>query len=186
LTFSEVISLKAIGIINTKMPDGSKGFALLIIITAEFGTGIQLGFGFVLLGVGGLLGLNRSMKLDALAEACIGGINSVMFPQNIIENAPRIISDFVLFFPIEEGKFLIGPMAKIGWGTPALISVALGIIIEIPGNIAIVGVLKIVLPTEEAAILKLQVNFIGAIEFDKSRMWFYAVLFDSRTPVYDH
>ncbi|MFT3901542.1 MAG: hypothetical protein QM727_00040 [Niabella sp.] len=181
LTFSEVISLKAIGIINTKMPDGSKGFALLIIITAEFGTGIQLGFGFVLLGVGGLLGLNRSMKLDALAEGVrTGGINSVMFPQNIIENAPRIISDLRAFFPIEEGKFLIGPMAKIGWGTPALISVALGIIIEIPGNIAIVGVLKIVLPTEEAAILKLQVNFIGAIEFDKSRMWFYAVLFDSR------
>lgn len=181
LTFSEVISLKAIGIINTKMPDGSKGFALLIIITAEFGTGIQLGFGFVLLGVGGLLGLNRSMKLDALAEGVrTGGINSVMFPQNIIENAPRIISDLRAFFPIQEGKFLIGPMAKIGWGTPALISVALGIIIEIPGNIAIVGVLKIVLPTEEAAILKLQVNFIGAIEFDKSRMWFYAVLFDSR------
>ena len=181
LTFSEVISLKAIGIINTKMPDGSKGFALLIIITAEFGTGIQLGFGFVLLGVGGLLGLNRSMNLTALAEGVrTGGINSVMFPQNIIENAPRIISDLRAFFPIEEGKFLIGPMAKIAWGTPALISVSLGVIIEIPGNIAIVGVLKIVLPTEEAAILKLQVNFIGAIEFDKSRMWFYAVLFDSR------
>lgn len=181
LTFSEVISLKAIGMINTKMPDGSKGFALLIIITAEFGTGIQLGFGFVLLGVGGLLGLNRTMNLTALAEGVrTGGINSVMFPQNIIENAPRIISDLRAFFPIEEGKFLIGPMAKIGWGTPALISVSLGVIIEIPGNIAIIGVLKIVLPTEEAAILKLQVNFIGAIEFDKSRLWFYAVLFDSR------
>jgi hypothetical protein len=32
LTFSEVISLKAIGIINTKMPDGSKGFSPLKII----------------------------------------------------------------------------------------------------------------------------------------------------------
>lgn len=181
LTFSEVISLKAIGIINTKMPDGSPGFSLLIIITAEFGTGIQLGFGFVLLGVGGLIGLNRTMNLQALAEGVrTGGINSVMFPTNIIENAPRIISDLRSYFPVEEGKFLIGPMAKLGWGTPALISVSLGIIIEIPGNIAIVGILKIALPTEEAALIKLQVNFIGAIEFDKSRMWFFASLYDSR------
>lgn len=181
LTFSEVISLKAIGIINTKMPDGSAGFSLLIIITAEFGTGIQLGFGFVLLGVGGLLGLNRTMNLQALAEGIrSGGINSVMFPSNIIENAPRIISDLRAFFPIEEGKFLIGPMAKLGWGTPALISVSLGIIIEIPGNIAIVGILKIALPTEDAALIQLQVNFIGAIEFDKSRMWFFATLYESR------
>ncbi|WP_343702775.1 DUF6603 domain-containing protein [Chitinophaga sp.] len=181
LTFSEVISLKAIGIINTKMPDGSAGFSLLIIITAEFGTGLQLGFGFVLLGVGGLLGLNRTMNLQALAEGIrSGGINSVMFPSNIIENAPRIISDLRAFFPIEEGKFLIGPMAKLGWGTPALISVSIGIIIEIPGNIAIVGILKIALPTEEAALIQLQVNFIGAIEFDKSRMWFFATLYESR------
>jgi hypothetical protein len=181
LTFSEVISLKAIGIINTKMPDGSKGFSLLIIITAEFGTGIQLGFGFVLLGVGGLLGLNRTMNLEPLAEGVrTGGINSVMFPTNIIENAPRIISDLRAYFPPEEKKFLIGPMAKLGWGTPALISVSLGIIIEIPGNIAIVGIIKIALPTEEAALIQLQVNFIGAIEFDKSRMWFFASLYESR------
>ena len=71
-------------------------------------------------------------------------------------------------------------MLKLGWGTPTLISVAVGVIIEIPGNIAIVGVLKVVLPTEEAALLKLQVNFAGAIEFDKKRLYFFAALFDSR------
>ncbi|CAL1519324.1 DUF6603 domain-containing protein [Chitinophaga sp. MM2321] len=181
LTFSEVISLKAIGIITTKMPDGSSGFSLLIIITAEFGTGIQLGFGFVLLGVGGLLGVNRRMNLQPLAEGVrSGAVNGIMFPTDIVQNAPRIISDLRTFFPVEEGKFLIGPMAKLGWGTPALITVSLGIIIEIPGNIAILGVLKVALPTEEAAILVLQINFIGAIEFDKSRLWFFASLYDSR------
>ena len=65
LAFAEFLALKAIGIITTRMPDGSEGFSLLIVITAEFGTGIQLGFGFTLLGVGGLLGLNRTMRLDA-------------------------------------------------------------------------------------------------------------------------
>ena len=46
------------------MPDGSKGFSLLIIMTADFGPGIQLGFGFTLLAVGGLVGLNRTMNLQ--------------------------------------------------------------------------------------------------------------------------
>jgi hypothetical protein len=181
LTFSEIVSLKAIGIINTKMPDGSDGFSLLVIISAEFGSGIQLGFGFTLLGVGGLLGLNRTMKLDALATGVrTGAVDGIMFPTNIIENAPRIISDLQAFFPVQQDRFLIGPMAKLGWGTPTLISISLGIIIEIPGNIAILGILKIVLPTEEASLIKLQVNFIGAIEFDKERLWFFASMYDSR------
>lgn len=181
LSFSGIVSLKAIGLITTRMPDGSKGFSLLIIITAEFGAGIQLGFGFVLLGVGGLLGLNRTMKLQPLAEGVrTGGINGIMFPTNVVENAPRIISDLRTYFPPEEGKFLIGPMAKLGWGTPALITVSLGVIIEIPGNIAILGVLKVALPTEDAPLIVLQINFIGAIEFDKKRLWFFASLYDSR------
>ncbi|MBK6798843.1 MAG: hypothetical protein IPG76_19165 [Acidobacteria bacterium] len=181
LVFSGFINLKAIGLITTKMPDGSKGFSLLIIITAEFGTGLQLGFGFTLLGVGGLIGLNRTMLLQPLMEGVrTGAINSIMFPQDVVANAPRIISDLRAIFPPEEGKFLIGPMAKLGWGTPTLISLALGIIIEIPGNIAIVGVLKVALPTDALAILVLQVNFAGAIEFDKKRVYFFAALFESR------
>ncbi|MCB0705590.1 MAG: hypothetical protein KDC34_09790 [Saprospiraceae bacterium] len=181
-TFSEIVSLKAIGIITTKMPDGSKGFSLLIIITAEFGTGIQLGFGFTLLGVGGLLGLNRTMLLEPIAEGVrTGAIESIMFPENVIENAPKIISDLKTFFPPEEGTFLIGPMAKLGWGTPTLISVSLGIIIEVPpGNVAILGIIKVALPDEAVPLLILQVNFIGALEVDKQRLWFFASLYESR------
>ena len=181
LSISEIVTVKAIGIITTKMPDGSTGFSLLIIITAEFGTGIQLGFGFTLIGLGGLLGLNRTMSLQPLMEGVrTGSINSIMFPQNPVANAPKIISDLRTIFPPYEGKFLIGPMAKLGWGTPTLVSVSLGVIIEIPGNIAILGVLKIALPAEEAALIVLQANFAGALEFDKSRLYFFAALFESR------
>lgn len=181
LTLAGFISLKALGIINTRMPDGSSGFSLLIIISVEFGAGLQLGFGFTLLGVGGLLGLNRTMRLDALAEGVrSGGLNSILFPRDIVANATQIISDLRAFFPPQNGVFLIGPMLKLGWGTPTLVSLTIGIIIEIPGNIAIVGVLRVALPAEEAAVVVLQVSFIGAIEFDKSRGWFFASLFDSR------
>ena len=181
LSILAIVTVKAIGLITTKMPDGSKGFSLLIIITAEFGTGIQLGFGFTLLGLGGLLGLNRTMNLPPLMEGVrTGAINSIMFPENPVENAPRIISDLRTIFPPYEGKFLIGPMAKLGWGTPTLVSVSLGVIIEIPGNIAILGILKIALPAEEAALILIQVNFAGAIEFDKKRLYFFASIFESR------
>lgn len=181
LDLAGIVAVKAIGLISTRMPDGSSGFSLLLIITAEFGTGIQLGFGFTLLGVGGLLGLNRTMRLEPIAQGIrTGGINSVMFPQNVIANAPRIISDLKTYFPVQEGIFLIGPMVKLGWGTPTLVSLSMGIIIEIPGNIAILGVLKVVMPDENAPLLVLQVGFIGALEFDKKRAWFYAAMFDSR------
>jgi hypothetical protein len=186
LTFSEFLSLKAIGLISTKMPDGSQGFSLIIIITAEFV--IQLGYGFVFLGAGGLLGLNRTVKLQPLAEGVRSGATAnILFPTNIVENAPRIISDMRIFFSIENNKFLIGPMVKLGWGTPTLISIALGIVIEIRINegggierIAILGVLKCILPDEEAALLVLQVNFIGAIDFEKKVAFFFASIFESR------
>ena len=182
LVFSEWIALKAIGLITTKMPDGSKGFSMVIIITVEFGSGIQLGFGFTLLGVGGLLGLHRTANVEPLKEGVrTGAVNSVMFPQNIVENAPRIISDLRRFFPPHADIFLVGPMAKIGWGTPPLLSLSMGVIIEFPNvNITILGVLKVVLPDEKADILRIQVNFIGRIEPSNKLLWFYAELFDSR------
>jgi hypothetical protein len=181
LSFQNMIDLKAVGIINTKMPDGSTGFALLILITAEF-TPIQLGFGFTLNGVGGLLALNRSTDITALQTGVkTGAVSSILFPEDVVANVTRIISDLKAIFPIVEGHFVIAPMAKLGWGTPTLISLELGIIIDIPApQLVILGILKCVLPTEEAAILKLQVNFAGGIDFDRGLIWFNASLFDSR------
>ena len=180
LTIANYLSLKAIGLIATKNPDGSPGFSLLVIITAEFGSGLQLGYGFVLIGVGGLLGLNRTMRLEPLMLGVrTGAINGIMFPTDIVANAPRIISDLRTIFPAQQGTFLIGPMLKLGWGA-GLISIAVGVIIEIPGNVAIIGVLKVALPTPDEPVAIIQANFAGAIEFDKKRGYFFAALFESR------
>jgi hypothetical protein len=182
LVFMEWIALRAIGLITTRMPDGSKGFSMLIIITVEFGSGIQLGFGFTLLGVGGIIGIHRVVNIEPLTLGVrTGGIESVMFPHDIIANAPRILSDLRTYFPVAQDRHLLGPMAKIGWGTPTLFSASLGIIIEIPSiNITILGVIKVILPDEQADILRLQVNFIGRLEPANKLLWFYAELYDSR------
>jgi hypothetical protein len=181
LEIVDLFSAAAVGLITTKMPDGSNGFSLLIIITADFGAGIQLGFGFTLLALGGLLGLNRMMLFQPLMDGVrTNAIQSVMFPKDVVANAQRIISDLRAIFPPQEGTFLIGPMAKIGWGEPTLASLSLGVIIEIPpGDVAILGVLRMALPADDVAILVLQVNFAGALEFDKQRFYFFASLFDS-------
>ncbi|HEX8905074.1 MAG TPA: DUF6603 domain-containing protein, partial [Longimicrobiaceae bacterium] len=185
LSFKGVISLKAVGIINTKMPDGSKGFALLILITAEF-TPIQLGFGFTLNGVGGLLGLNRSLDTEALRQGVrTGAVTSILFPPDVVGNITRIVSDLQSFFPIVQGHFVVAPMAKLGWGTPTLISLEFGVILDIPApQLVIIGVLRCILPQEDAPVLRLQVNFAGGIDFDRGLIWFDASLFDSSLLVF--
>lgn len=185
LDFNGLFSVKAVGIINTRMPDGSKGFSLLIVISAEF-TPIQLSFGFTLNGVGGIFGLNRMIVVSALAEGIrTNAVKSILFPENVIANVTRIVSDIKQFFPPRQDHFVVGPMAKLGWGTPSIITVELGLLLDLPNPMfAIVGVLKAVLPSEEAPILRLQVNFLGVVDFDRGYIFFRADLFDSRLLVY--
>ena len=167
------------------MPDGSKGFSLLIIITADFPP-IQLGFGFTLNGVGGLLGLNRTVNIEVLREGVrTNAIKSILFPQDVVANITRIVSDIKQIFPPYNDHFVVGPMAKLGWGTPSIITMELGMLLEIPvPRIAILGVLHAFLPTEDVALLNLQVNFLGVIDFENKYISFDASLFDSRLLIY--
>lgn len=185
LSFQGVFALKAVGIVNTKMPDGSPGFALLILVTAEF-TPIQLGFGFTLNGVGGLLGLNRSLDTEALRQGVrTGAVSSILFPPDVVGNITRIISDLQSFFPIARDHFVVAPMGKLGWGTPPLITLEVGVILDIPApQLTIIGVLRCILPEQDAPVLRLQVNFAGGIDFDRGLLWFDASLFDSSLLVF--
>jgi len=181
LSFHDVIDVKAFGVLNTKLPDGSDAFSLAVVISAEFAP-IQLSFGFTLLGVGGLIGVNRTALYDQLRLSLRdGSMNSILFPTNLVANAPRIINDLKRLFPPEKGRFLIGPMAKLGWGTPSIITLDIGLLLEIPRpGFAILGILRLVLPAKEAAILNLQVNFLGVVDFERKEISFDASLFDSR------
>jgi hypothetical protein len=187
LEIQEIIDVTAVGLITTKLPGGKEGFSLLILISAEFQP-IQLGMGFTLNGVGGLLGLHRTMVIDVLREGVRdNSLKSVLFPEDPVANAMQIISDLRAAFPPHEGQFVIGPMAKIGYGTPSIITLELGLVIELsdPVRVAILGVLKAILPEEESALIKIQVNFLGTIDFEAGKFTFDASLFDSRLLVFD-
>ena len=182
LTIKDKISLKVIGILTTKLPSNDDGFSLLLLITAEFQP-INLGFGFTLNGVGGLIAIHRTMNLNYLRDGVKSNtLDNILFPTDPIANINQIISDLEGAFPIEEGRFAFGPMAIIGWGTPTLITVELGLMIEVPSpvRIAVLGVLKAILPTEEKSLLKLQVNFLGTLDFEAKFITFDASIFASK------
>src|SRR3989442_3701312 len=98
---------------------------------------------------------------------------------------PRLFSDFNSFCPPQDGHFVVGPMAKLGWGTPSIITAELGLLLDLPNPMfAIVGILQAVLPEEDAPILHLQVNFVGVLDFELGYMFFRADLYDSRLLAY--
>ncbi|MDP9437471.1 MAG: hypothetical protein M3P49_01785, partial [Actinomycetota bacterium] len=180
------IALKAIGLLSTRMPDGSKGFSLLIIITAEFPP-IQLGYGFTLSGVGGLIGVHRTMVIDVLRAGIKNRtLDSILFPKNPVDNASKIISDLRGVFPVASGRFVFGPMAILGWGAPKILTLELGILIELPApvRVALLGTLTMILPEEKAPAVVIHMDVLGVLDFDKGEVSIDATLYDSRIAVF--
>lgn len=186
LTLVDVVQVNIIGVLDTIMPDGSKGFSFLLIITFGFPP-IQLGFGFTLDTVGGIGGVNRTMSIDALHAGFMAHtLSSVLEPQNPIANAPQIISDIRNFFPVAVGRYLFGPLLGLGWGTPTLISLTVGVILEVPDPIRLVilGLIDAGLPTADEALIELHIDILGVIDFGAKTLAIDGSLFDSRVLVY--
>ena len=180
------ISIKAIGLIDTRLPGGASGFSFLIIVSAEF-TPIQLGFGFTLNGVGGLAGINRTMVLDALqAGLKKHTLNSILFPADPIRNATQILSDVRAVFPPAQGRYVFGPMLEIGWGTPTLITLELGVVLELPApvRLALLGQLAAALPDQDAAVVEIHADILGTVDFGAKKLGIDAIIYDSRVAAF--
>ena len=115
--------------------------------------GIQLGFGFTLNGVGGLVGINRGLDEDALGDAVrTGSLDADPVPrrpdgrraEDPRRHRPRL--------PAGADQYVFGPVVKIGWGTPTLIELDVGVVMQLPNplTLSLLGALSAVLPTEEA------------------------------------
>lgn len=179
---SKAIQLKAIGILTTKVPGDPDGYSFLIMVTAEFSP-IPLGFGFNLKGVGGLAGLHRTMSVPVLRDGVKNDtLDNILFPEDVIKNINQIITDLETTFPIEQGRYAFGLMGQLTWGSPKLIDIELGLMLEVPEpvKLAILGVVKIVLPSEDVDLVRIQINFLGVIDFEKKHISFDASIYDSK------
>ena len=182
LVIADSFSLTAIGLITTRFPDGSKGFSMLFIIAMRFPSPIPLGYNFYLSGVGGLLGLHRSVDIDRLRNGLQQGtVDDILFPEDVVANMNALVTDLREIFPATRDQFLVGPMAEISWSTPPLFTAEVGLIIEFsnPVRIAILGVLRVAVPNKDNPIVDLKVNFLGTIDFDKGLLAFDASIYDS-------
>jgi hypothetical protein len=182
ISIVDIIQVIFIAILDTKMPDGSKGFSFLFIIFMELPP-IQLGFGFTLNGIGGIAGVNRGLSPDGL----IAGIHNhtldyLISPPHTIADAPKVITAVNSFFPIAQGRYIFGPIVSVGWET--FVQLTVGVILSIPDPIiiAILGIFDLCLPTiedPEAALVKIHVDVLGIIDFGKQKLSVDGSMYDS-------
>jgi hypothetical protein len=183
LSLHEQITLKAFGLIATRMPDGRRGYSLIVFITAEDFRPIPLGLGFMLLGIGGMIGVNRTFDQDVLRQGLKNGtLATLLFPRDPVGNAPALIRSLASAFPARRGSYLLGLVAKISWFNPTLVLMDLALILEFGSRerLLALGRISARLPSADNDLVRLNMEAMGVIDFDAGTAAIDAVLMDSR------
>lgn len=188
LSFGE-IAITAIGLITTKLPGGKKGFSMLVNIGVTFSPPITLPYNFTLSGVGGLIGVNRSMSVDALRDGLLNHtLDSILIPDpaTFVENADDIISNMRTVFPVAEGRYVVAPLLKIGWGQNNIIAADIGIFIELPApvQLAILGQISARFPDPDNADVVLNIDVLGEWDVAQKKIKINSTIYNSRIYTY--
>jgi hypothetical protein len=177
--------LTAFGLLATVLPTGP-GYSLIVMVDAEFPP-IQLGFGFALTGAGGLLGVHRTANVEGLRAALTAHtISNLLFPKNPISNAPQLLTELDTLFPGADGRYVFGPIVRVAWGTPALLTLDLALILELPDPIKLILIaeLTVLLPTPEEKAVEIHLSALGTLDFGACEAGLDATLHDSRLVIY--
>lgn len=182
LAIQKTIDVKAIGILNARLPSGQPGFSLLLIVTGEFPP-IQLGMGFTLNGIGGLIGINRTAAVEVLRGGLRNGaLDSILFPPDPLHNVPALLQTLSTVFPVAEGRYVFGPMVRIGWGSPTVLTLDVAVLIELPDpvRILLLGRLKASLPDDKKPVAVIRMDALGVLDFGRKELSLDASLYDSK------
>ncbi|HWM08787.1 MAG TPA: DUF6603 domain-containing protein [Solirubrobacteraceae bacterium] len=185
LTLRGGMSLKAVGLVATRAPDGSKAFSMVLLITAEGFRPIPIGLGFTLRGVGGLVAIHRTFDEAAMrASLASGTLKNVLFPRDPLHRIGEVLKSLTTLFPARRGCFIFGPVVKINWGTPAMIDIELALLYEARRNrgdrMIILGRISSILPHRDRDLVRLNMDAFGLIDFEQGTASVDAVLVDSR------
>ena len=103
------LSLTAIGLLTTRLPDGGQGYSFLIILSLELDPPLRLG-PISLSAVGGLFGLRRALDTEALRSGLRNRtLDAVLFPRDPVANAGRLLAALRTVFPPARDKHVAGP-----------------------------------------------------------------------------
>jgi hypothetical protein len=184
LEFGERLSLKAVGLLTTRLPGGRKGFSLLVVVSVEFEPPIPLVLGLTLSGVGGIVGIHRTMNTEALRDGLRDhALDAVLFPDDPVANATRVIESLRTVFPPAQDRHLLGVAVRIGFSNPPAITAELAVVYEFGGSprLAIMGQLHVGFPQKSPAkILEVHADGLGIWDVDRDDISVDARLYESR------
>ena len=172
------VSIEAVGVLDTRLPGGAKGYSLVVVAAATFPP-VQLGFGFALDGIGGLIGVNRTLDLPSLqATARAGHLDDLMFPADLANRAPQAAANLAAEFPAAQGHFVIGPAVRLQWGTDGLLDAEIGVFIELSDGggriallrVALLGWVHLTLPDADAPVADLTLDVLGVVDLAAKRL----------------
>ena len=181
--------LAALGLLNTKLPDGSpilgrdgKETWSLIVVAAAQWKPVHIAFGIHIAGAGLVVGLHRTTDLPALrAGVRTKALDAVLFPPDPVGNAPQLLSTLGTLFPVAPDRHVFGLMAKFTWGPEAWLSLELALLLEIPAplRLIVLGRVTLKLP-EKKPVVELRLDSVGILDLDKKEFSLDATFVDSK------
>ena len=184
LTIQDRFTLKAFGLLATKLPDGSDGYSLIVFITADDFRPYPARHGLPadrhrrnardqphVRRSGDARGAEEQ---DARRTCCFRVTRSAA--------RRRSSKSLATVFPARKGSYLFGPLARIVWGRPVMVVFDLAAILEWGERwrLIILGRISSILPSQTNDLVRLNLDAVGLIDFGEGRLEIDAVLVDSR------
>lgn len=170
------VDVKAFGLLRERNDKTS----FVAVMSVELNPAVELGLGFTLNGVGGILGHGVTINTTPLAKGLKDGIiGRLLFPPDPVAAAPQILGTLAEVFPARDDGFVIGPMLALGWGRPTLVRLDLAVALALPDPVlAVIGRAHCTFPDDDAAVIDLRASIVT--EFGGGRVYARIALEASR------
>jgi len=168
LKIGKKIDVIALGLLAKNVPGHPDMNSFLAMINMTLPKAIQVGFGFELIEVGGIVGIHRDMDTDAIRQSVrTGALDNVLFPDDPEENVPQIINDMEAIFPVEYGRHSFALMGKFENGDA--VTMEMGFLLSLPSplKIGLAGLVKVEVDGEAGKkIIDMRALFAVLLDFE--------------------
>ncbi len=176
-------TLKAIGLVSTRNPDGSEGSSFIVIATLE-DLGWRLG-PLVIDGFGLLVAIDRTFDEDAVRAALpTGQLRNVLFPADPVHHSTDILRSLETFFPFRADSYLFGILVRLAFGSDRLVRLDLALVLQwgdsVSNRLIVLGRVSSLLPDEAAPLIRLNLDAVGIFDPSEGVAALDAVLVDSK------
>ncbi|QIK67272.1 hypothetical protein G7072_13770 [Nocardioides sp. HDW12B] len=146
--------------------------SFVAILGARFTPGIQLGFGFEISSLGGVVGVNVGVDSDVLRRRLREGTALALFFPADPSAGDRLLPAVRETFTSRSGSVVVGPSVELTWlqvGGASLLRISLVLLLELPrGRVLVLGRGAVAIPP----MLDLRLDLLGEIDVPRG---YYAV-----------